>query len=71
MVGGVGKVTLELYGDGTARTLTFITTGGTVFKKNSTFPGTLTVTSSVDPVIIEIWRHDSNKIFLNYLGLFN
>lgn len=65
------KLTVELYGDGTARTLTFITTGGTVFKKNSTFPETLTVTSSVDPVIIEIWRHDSNKIFLNYLGLFD
>jgi hypothetical protein len=65
------KLTVELYGDGSARTLTFITTGGTVFKKNSTFPGTLTVTSSVDPVIVEIWRHDSNKIFLNYLGLFN
>lgn len=64
------KLTVELYGDGSARTLAFITTGGTVLKKNSTFPGTLTVTSSVDPIIVEIWRHDSNKIFLNYLGLF-
>ena len=64
------KMTVELYGDGTARTLTFVTTGGTVLKKNASFPGTLTVTSSVNPVIIEIWRHDSNKIFLNYLGLF-
>jgi hypothetical protein len=65
------KMTLEIYGDGSARTLSFITTGGTVLKKNADFPGTLTVTSSVDPVIIEVWRHDSNKIFLNYLGLFN
>jgi hypothetical protein len=65
------KMTLELYGDGSARTLTFITVGGTVLKKNSTFPETLTVTSSIDPVIIEVWRHDSNKIFLNYLGQFS
>ena len=65
------KMTLEIYGDGSARTLSFITVGGTVFKKNSTFPGTLTVTSSIDPVIIEVWRHDSNKIFLNFLGQFS
>jgi hypothetical protein len=65
------KMTLEIYGDGSARTLSFVTTGGTVLKKNAGFPGTLTVTSSVDPIIIEVWRHDSNKIFLNYLGLFN
>jgi hypothetical protein len=65
------KMTLELYGDGSARTLSFITVGGTVFKKNSTFPGTLTVTSSIDPIIVEVWRHDSNKIFLNFLGQFS
>jgi hypothetical protein len=65
------KMTLEIYGDGDARTLTFVTTGGTVLKKNSTFPGTLIATSSIDPIIIEIWRHDSNKIFLNYLGQFS
>jgi hypothetical protein len=65
------KMTLEIYGDGSARTLSFVTVGGTVFKKNSTFPGTLTVTSSIDPVIIEVWRHDSNKIFLNFLGQFS
>jgi hypothetical protein len=65
------KMTLEIYGDGSARTLSFTATGGTVFKKNSTFPGTFTVTSSIDPVILEVWRHDSNKIFLNYLGQFS
>jgi hypothetical protein len=65
------KMTLEIYGDGSARTLSFITVGGTVFKKNSTFPGTLTVTSSIDPIIVEVWRHDSNKIFLNFLGQFS
>jgi len=69
-VGSCGKITLELYGDGTARTLTFTPTGTTVFKKLN-FPGTLTVTSATNPVIIEVWQHDSNTIFLNYLGQFS
>ena len=68
--GACGKITLELYGDGTARTLTFTPTGSTVFKKSSGFPGTLTVTSTTNPVIIEVWQHDVNVIFLNYLGPF-
>ena len=66
----VGKTTIELYGDGSARTVTFTTSGSTVIKKNSTFPGVLTVTSTTDPVIIEIWRHSSGVIFMNYLGAF-
>jgi hypothetical protein len=74
---GLGKVTLELYGDGTARTLTFITTGGTVIKKNATFPATFTVTSaeaaagSGNPIIVEVWKHKSDRIFLNYVGQFS
>ncbi len=73
---GNGKVTLELYGDGTARTLTFITSGGTVLKKNSTFPAPFVVTSAEgaagagNPLIVEVWRHKSDRIFLNYIGQF-
>jgi hypothetical protein len=66
----VGKVTLELYGDGTAHTVTFTATGSTVFKKSVGFPATVTVTSATDPVIIEVWQHGPSKIFLNYLGQF-
>jgi hypothetical protein len=69
-IGSCGKITLELYGDGTTRTLSFTPTGTTVFKKSSGFPGTLTVTSATNPVIIEVWQHDVNVIFLNYLGPF-
>ena len=68
--GSCGKITLELYGDGTARTLSFTPSGSTVFKKSSGFPGTLTVTSATNPVIIEVWQHDTSVIFLNYLGPF-
>lgn len=70
---GVGKVTLELVSDGSSRVLTFISEGGAVFKKlNWPVAGnTLTITSATNPVIIEIWRYNTDKIFLNYLGQFS
>jgi len=70
-LGQIGKATLELYGDGTARTITFTTTGGTVIKKSPGFPGSVTVTSATNPVIIEIWQHSATVIFMNYLGLYS
>ncbi len=70
-LGQIGKATLELYGDGTARTITFITSGGTVIKKSPGFPGSVTVTSATDPVIIEVWQHSATVIWMNYLGLYS
>ena len=67
-LGQIGKATLELYGDGTARTITFTTSGGTVIKKSPGFPGSVTVTSATNPKFIEVWRHSATVIFLNYLG---
>ena len=70
-LGQMGKATLELYGDGTARTITFTLTGSTVLKKSLGFPGSLTVTSATNPVIIEVWQHSTDSIFLNYLGVYS
>ena len=70
-LGQMGKATLELYGDGTARTITFTLTGSTVLKKSPGFPGSLTVTSATNPVIIEVWQHSEDIIFLNYLGAYS
>ena len=70
-LGQVGKATLELYGDGTARTITFTTTGSTVIKKSPGFPGSVTVTSTSNPVIIEVWQHSTAVIWMNYLGLYS
>lgn len=80
---GCGKVTLELYGDGTARTLTLIAQGGTAFKRSSlnssvanahihavAFPDPLVVTSATAPIIIEVWTNNASTIFLNYVGTF-
>ena len=70
-LGQIGKATLELYGDGTTRTITFTTSGGTVIKKSPGFPGSVTVTSDTNPVIIEVWQHSATVIFMNYLGLYS
>ena len=70
-LGQIGKATLELYGDGTTRTITFTTTGSTVIKKSPGFPGSVTVTSATNPVIIEVWQHSTAVIWMNYLGLFS
>jgi len=72
---GMGKVTLELYSDGSSRTASFSTSGGTVIKSNG-FPGyasgspILTLTSATNPVIIEVWRHSQEIIFMRYIGQF-
>jgi len=70
-LGQIGKATLELYGDGTPRTITFTTSGATVLKKDPLFPGSVTVTSATNPVIIEVWQHNATVIFMNYLGLYS
>jgi hypothetical protein len=80
---GVGKVTLELWGDGSAITVNFLGGGnGTEFRKKG-FPvagtsnsvpvalGAANQWSSGGPIIIEIWRHSGNFIFMNYLGTFD
>lgn len=73
---GMGKVTLELYSDGSSRTASFSTSGGTEIRSNG-FPGypsgnpVLTLTSSDNPVIIEVWRHSQELIFMRYVGQFS
>jgi len=68
---GVGKITLELYGNGgDPLTVTFDTSGGTVIKKNADFPVPFTLESASDPVFVEVWRHSADVIFMRYLGQF-
>ena len=68
---GVGKITLELYSSGGSYTINFVTSGGTVFKKDPNFPSTVTIDSADDPVFIEVWRHSQNVIFMRYLGQYS
>lgn len=70
--GGVGKVTLELYSTGGSWTISFITSAGTVIKKDADFPGTLTIASTTDPIIVDVWRHPhKNTLFMKYVGQFS
>jgi hypothetical protein len=73
----LSKLTLELYGDGTKRKLSFATSGTTVKKKNG-FPQLtesgnhdLEVTALTNPVIVEVWQHSNDIIFLKYVGNFS
>ena len=73
---GVGRAIVELYSDGTERSVAFRTYGITVIKKNN-FPempagntGDLIVSSASDPVFVEIWRHSLDSIFIRYVGVF-
>ena len=74
----VGKVTVELYGsDATSRTINFSLTGSNATLVKSTgFPGyssgipSLTLTSSTNAVIFEVWRHTESTFFMRYVGEF-
>ena len=69
---GVGRIRLEIYADNTIRTITFNQPAGAVVKKSG-FPGAVfTHSSSVNPVILEVWRYKSStdNIYVRYLGQF-
>jgi hypothetical protein len=67
---GAGRVRLEIYGDNTIRTITFNQPFGTVIKRSG-FPGSIfTVSSTSNPVILDVWRHNQEIVFIRYVGLF-
>ena len=77
--GGMGKVTLELYSDGSARTATFQTSGIAVIKANG-FPlskignsqqPVALPTSTSTATIVEIWRRRESEFFMRYVGQFS
>lgn len=67
---GMGKITLELYGDGTPRIVTFNQPNGAV-TKFSNFPSLpFTVQSSTNPTLVEVYRYNSGLVFVRYIGEF-
>lgn len=80
-VNNLGRMIVEMYASGSSespRLITFITSGtGASRYKLQGFPektviGThhLELTSTTDPVLIEVWSHGSGTIFVRYLGQF-
>lgn len=74
---GMGKVRLELYKSTDVvenATLQFTTSSGTVIKSNgfdTAGSPTITLSSSSNPIIIDIWRHSASTIFMQTIGVFS
>ena len=71
----VAKITLQLKGNDTAKTVTFTVGGGGTIKYNRSgnnpFPATLTIDSSTDPVVIDFWTYNQGTtVYAEYRGRF-
>ena len=68
----VGKVMIELYVATSPVTISLDLNGGVVYKKSGTFVGnTFQVSSPLNPVFLEVWRHSDSVIFVRNLGQFD
>ncbi len=71
----VAKMTVQLFGNDIAKTVTFTVDGGGIIKYNRTgnnpYPATLTIDSSEDPVIIDFWTYNQGTtVYAEYRGRF-
>ena len=72
----VAKMTVQLFGNDTAKTVTFTVDGGGIIKYNADYPrvasiATATVDSSTDPVIIDFWTYNQGTtVYAEYRGRF-
>lgn len=64
-----GKLKLQITGDGTERTISWVAGNGGTIKKDSSWPASFTVTSINDPVFVELWTTNGGvTVFARYLG---
>ena len=71
----LAKMTVQLFGNDTAKTVTFTVEGGGTIKYNRTgnnpYPATLTIDSSTDPVVIDFWTYNQGTtVYAEYRGRF-
>jgi hypothetical protein len=71
----VAKMTVQLFGNDIAKTVTFTVDGGGTIKYNRTgnnpYPATLTIDSSTDPVVIDFWTYNQGTtVYAEYRGRF-
>ena len=67
----VSKMTVQLSGNDTAKTVTFTVDGGGTIKYNNTFPAPLTLDSSANPLIIDFWSYNQGTtVYAEYRGQF-
>ena len=72
----LAKMTVQLFGNDTAKTVTFTVESGGTIKYNSTYPriagvATATVDSSTDPIVIDFWTYNQGTtVYAEYRGRF-
>jgi hypothetical protein len=65
----VAKITVQMLGNDTAKTVTFTNEGGGTLKYNNTFPSPLIIDSSVNPLIIDFWTYNQGTtVYAEYRG---
>ena len=65
----VAKMTVQLKGNDTAKTVTFTVAGGGTIKYSADFPATLTLDSSVNPILIDFWTYNQGTtVYAEYRG---
>lgn len=65
----VAKMTVQMLGNDTAKTVTFNVDGGGTIKYNNTYPSTLTIDSSENPLIIDFWTYNQGTtVYAEYRG---
>lgn len=72
----VSKMTVQLLGNDTPKSVTFTVESGGTIKYNSSYPrtggtATVTVDSSTDPIIIDFWTYNQGTtVYAEYRGRF-
>ena len=72
----VAKMTVQLLGNDTAKSVTFTVDGGGILKYNSAYPkiggnAIVTLDSSTDPIIIDFWTYNQGTtVYAEYRGQF-
>ena len=68
----MGRLRLQITSDGSAtRTITWASAGGGSFKNDSGWPGTFTVNSQTNPIIVDLWTiNGGTTVFAKYHGVF-
>lgn len=70
--GRYASIRVMLFGDGTARTITWASIGGVTPKKSGDFPSPFTVTSATNPVVVEAFTYNGGStVYMKYLGQFS
>jgi hypothetical protein len=69
----MGRMRLQITSDGSAtRTITWASAGGGSFKTGPDWPGSFTVDSQTNPIIVDFWTINNGiTVFAKYHGIFD